>query len=371
MQSSDPVRIPYDLMLDNVKHLLAHIVDRLAHTTLSDRDAEVIADNILYGDMASVKQSHGINLLKSIIIPQIKVGAIRPNAEISVDETSSPTQAYIQGGKNFGQVLSDVAIDIAIRKAMEYGMSSVTVGNGSHFGAAGYWTRKMAMQGLEAQALINSSSKVMPVHGSCPYFGTDAWSITIPSAREELPFDYRQDMATSPHGQNVFTHAKAAGHKEFPAILWHVEKQKLTRDPGDFVDQADVRKNGKQFPIGLSEGVGHKGMCLTMSAHLMLSSVHPVFYIDPQDFHDEDNVNMRFDARRIDVFLPAEEVKRNIEHVMVDMLKKQNNPLMRIPGQQSERLYNEAMEQGIPYDAADLKNFDDLLEEYDVEQIHT
>jgi LDH2 family malate/lactate/ureidoglycolate dehydrogenase len=79
-------------------------------------------------------------------------------------------------------LLMEQATRLAIRKAHEHGMAIVAAhGSGSGTGAIGYFGREIAASGLIGIVLSQSPELVAPLGSYEPIFGTNPFSIGIPT----------------------------------------------------------------------------------------------------------------------------------------------------------------------------------------------
>ncbi|RXL39560.1 hypothetical protein EO238_35220, partial [Citrobacter sp. AAK_AS5] len=72
----------------------------------------------------------------SIYVERLLSGKQNPHAPLTV-VSEAPGTALLDGGAGMGQVIALRAMELAIRKAKETGISGVAVRNSSHFGFAG------------------------------------------------------------------------------------------------------------------------------------------------------------------------------------------------------------------------------------------
>jgi len=100
-------------------------------------DAKICSEILLESDKRGI-DSHGVNRFKPIYIDRIKRGILHPKTNIEVIKDFKAT-AVIDGHDGMGMVISKYAMDLAIKKAKEYGLGMVAVRNSSHYGIAGYY----------------------------------------------------------------------------------------------------------------------------------------------------------------------------------------------------------------------------------------
>ena len=116
------------------KTLHDFMVDAFKGVGVPEEDCEIVVDIILESDRRGI-ESHGCNRFKPIYIDRINAGIQNPvtNFEI-VKET--PTTAVVDGHDGMGQVIGYKSMEMAIKKAKEYGMGMVAVRNSCHYGIA-------------------------------------------------------------------------------------------------------------------------------------------------------------------------------------------------------------------------------------------
>ena len=104
--------------------------------------AEQSADVLLYADVRGI-DSHGVSNMLRYYVDAIRDGGInlQPRWRITHD---SPAACTIDSDGAHGGVIGPEAMRIAIERARQYGIGSVAVYNGGHYGAAAY-TAAMAL----------------------------------------------------------------------------------------------------------------------------------------------------------------------------------------------------------------------------------
>lgn len=154
-------------------------------------DAAICADVLIASDLRGI-ESHGIQRLK-LYYDRIKAGIQSVTTNITVVK-ETPTTARLDAGHGMGQVAAYRAMEIAIRKAREYGTGAVSVGNSTHFGIAGYYPLMAINEGMIGIAMTNARPAMAPTFGTENMMGTNPLAIGIPTD-EEFPFLI--DCATS------------------------------------------------------------------------------------------------------------------------------------------------------------------------------
>ena len=152
----------------------------------SEREAEAILEVLLYAQLRGNNQ--GIVKLIGTGIPKAK------DASEIKTEKDTKLSVVINGAKNHAMVVINQAVDTAIQKTKEHGMSLVGVNHiTTSSGALGFYAKKIARAGFVGFVFAGSMETVA-THGSYePIFGTNPLAIGIPTQKEPLVLD----MATA------------------------------------------------------------------------------------------------------------------------------------------------------------------------------
>ena len=155
-------------------------------------DAAIIGDVLLKADKLGF-DSHGVNRLKPIYLDRIKDGILNPVTQFEIVK-EGPTTAVIDGHNGMGHVIAFKAMNLAIKKAKEFGMSMVTVRNSSHYGFAGYYPLMAVKENMIGITGTNARPSVAPTFGVENMLGTNPLTFGMPS---DDPFPFLLDCATS------------------------------------------------------------------------------------------------------------------------------------------------------------------------------
>ena len=136
-------------------------LDALIKCGVKQDAAEAIADCCVITDMMGITTHGSVNIPK--YIKKMNAGGINKDATPSVI-TEGPTWARLNGNGGFGMYNGRYAIDLAMKKADEFGMSIVTVSDSGHFGACCCYSVYAAEKGYLAIAMSNTV-KLMCVPG--------------------------------------------------------------------------------------------------------------------------------------------------------------------------------------------------------------
>ncbi len=177
--------VPWDLMND-------FLTDAFAGYGVPREDAAICADVLLESDRRGI-ESHGCNRFKPIYIDRIKAGIQKPVTDILVLKEKAAT-AVLDAQDGMGMVASWRAMEMAIEKARQCGVSFVAVRNSTHYGIAGYWASMATKAGLIGINGTNARPSIAPTFGVENMLGTNPLTIGFPTD-EDFPF--MLDCATS------------------------------------------------------------------------------------------------------------------------------------------------------------------------------
>jgi LDH2 family malate/lactate/ureidoglycolate dehydrogenase len=95
-----------------------------------DDEADIGADLLVRADLRGV-ETHGVTRLP-IYIQRLQKGYVRAECKMTIVKEKGAT-AFIEAHGSMGHVVSYRAMEMAIRKAMEFGMGWVSVKDSGHF----------------------------------------------------------------------------------------------------------------------------------------------------------------------------------------------------------------------------------------------
>jgi len=214
-----------------------------------------LADNNLTGH-----DSHGfIRVIQ--YLQQIKDGLLFPAAKPKI-VSESPATAQIDGHRGFGQVVAKFSTEVAIKKAKEQGVSSVTMRYLGHLGRLGAYGEMAAREGCAAILFCATGGLALsqaPFGGAKRKLGTNPLALAFPAEKEGA---ISSDFATSVAAEGKVRVYRARGQKLPDG--WILDKEgRPSNDPNDFY------AGGAILPIGAS--VGYKGFCLAFMTDIFAS----------------------------------------------------------------------------------------------------
>ena len=225
----------------------------------SDADATTVADHLVESSLFG-HDSHG-TLRFYEYIEFIRNGHWNPNSEPRIIR-EKPCTAVVDGGGAMGQVGGTFATHLAIDKARQHGVATVTLRNTSHVGRCGAYPLLAARNGMIGLVFVNAGALGRQ---TAPYGGTEGKLSTNPIAfaaprRDRDPI--MVDMATSTTAEGKIR----VYHNRNEAVPegWLTDRSgRTSTDPTDFLN----RTGGALLPLG---GVAaHKGYCLSMIVEIL------------------------------------------------------------------------------------------------------
>lgn len=205
----------------------------------------------LVGANLTGHDSHGVGMIP-IYVEILKAGELHLNrTPDTVMQAGALT--VLDGGLGLGQVAGHAAMQVAIARAREHGISLTGLRNSHHIGRIGHWAELAAAEGLVSLHFVNVIST--PV--VAPWGGGDARLVTNPVAigvpRVGAP-PLVLDFATSKLAVGKVRVALNSG-KTLPADVLLDPQGQPTRDP------AQLFAGGALLPFGDHKGSGLALMC--------------------------------------------------------------------------------------------------------------
>ena len=164
-------------------------------------ESRIIVDVLIRADLYGI-ESHGVQRLvrydEEIVSGMVRTG-VQPEI---IHETGN--SAVIDARKAMGQVVSVMAMNMAIAKARSGGCGMVTVRNSNHFGIAGYYTGMAVEADLLGVCMTNSEAISVPTFGRQAMMGTNPIALAMPA--EPAAFSYDAATTVVPRGKlEVYT----------------------------------------------------------------------------------------------------------------------------------------------------------------------
>ena len=236
-------------------------------TTLgfSKDDAKCITDVLLKADLFGV-ESHGISRIQKYL-------KLITNNIVNINATpelvfETPISAIYDAKSAMGQLVSNQAMNQAIKKAKKSGIGLVQVRNSNHYGIAGYYVLKAMEQGLIGICMTNTMSIMVPTFSAEALLGSNPIAFGFPGGDKPFLFD----GATT-----VITRGKVELYKKLGKKLpydWTVNSEgKVEYDPDSVLASISQKQGGGILPVGGvgEEQSGYKGYGFAYICELLTS----------------------------------------------------------------------------------------------------
>lgn len=299
---------------------------------LRDEDAAFMGRCLVNADLRGV-HSHGTRWTANYL-RGLKAGQINPEARAKVVQDRDAA-AIVDGDRGVGHIAVHMAMNVAIKKAKEFGSSTVSVRRNGHCGAMAYYTQQAADAGCIGFAATTGGTMVAPWGGLERRVGLNPISWAAPTGRG---FSYNLDMAPSVVAGSKVDMARQRGER-IP-LDWALDAQ---GEPTD--DPELAMREGTLVPIG-----GPKGAGLGIAADILCAVLSGGRYGEEQSDRGGGQIVQAID---IEHYQPLSEFTARMDR-MVDYIKsskpKAGSNGVFIPGELEYLRRQEYGKTGIPLD---------------------
>lgn len=276
-----------------------------------EKDAEICTTILLESDRRGIP-THGVNRLKPVYLDRIAIGIQEPVTNITLLK-ETPTTAVLDGGNGMGMVVAHHAMELAIKKAKEYGMGMVAVRNSTHYGIAGYYLSMATEADCIGITGTNARPSIAPTFSVQNKLGTNPLALGVPT---DEPFPFLLDCATSiiQRGRiEVYDHL---GKTLPPNLVIGPDGQSMT-DPGEILKGLSTGR-AALAPLGGigDETAGYKGYGFATFTEILSAALQDGKYLSMLTGKDENGdpvpipLGHYFIAINTDAFMGAAVFKR-------------------------------------------------------------
>jgi LDH2 family malate/lactate/ureidoglycolate dehydrogenase len=231
------------------------VTDIFLHEGASLSNAECVAEHLVSANLSGV-DSHGVWHVPGYVAA-IRRKEIVPGASPAV-LTESPASLLVTGHWTFGQVATEYALDLVLKKAQHAGIAVASIVQAYHVGRLGDYAETAAEHGMIAMVwaagLAEVRPAVVPYGGSKRVFGTNPLAMGFPAGKQpRVMFDFATSAAAGVKVINAHRHGTSVPEG------WIVDKNgNPTTDPRAWAD------GGGAVPFG-----GHKGYALMVATEIL------------------------------------------------------------------------------------------------------
>jgi LDH2 family malate/lactate/ureidoglycolate dehydrogenase len=329
--------------------------------------AALAADVLLLSDMRGI-DSHGVARLTGYVrLWQKQRINATPDIKI-VHET--PTTATIDGDAGLGLVVAPFAMQIAIKKAEQYGSGWISIRNSNHFGIAGYHALMAVQKDMIGFAMTNASPLVAPTFSNERMLGTNPMCYAFPAGKYPPVI---VDMATSAAANGKLEIAQRAG-KQVPEGWLQDASGAYTTDPHALKSGGSLLPLGSDYEHGSHKGFGLSATVDILSAVLSGANYGPwvppfVSFLEPPTNPVGTGIGHFLGAMRVDGFRPVDEFKGHMDN-WVKRFKDASpiNPDQKviIPGEPEHEAEQDRRKNGIPIVDAVMEDLNEVAEKLKV-----
>ncbi len=336
----------------------------------SEEYAHLATDVLLKSDLRGI-DSHGVARLSGYVRlwEKQRINAT-PNIRI-VYET--PTTATVDGDAGLGLVVAPFAMQVAIKKAQQYGSGWVSVCNSNHFGIAGYHALMAVEKDMIGFAMTNASPLVAPTFANERMLGTNPMCYAFPAGKYPPLI---VDMATSAAANGKLEIAQRSG-KPVPEGWIQDTTGQYTTDPHA------LKTGGALLPLGSDREHGsHKGFGLSATVDILsgvLSGANYGPWVPPFVAFMEASANPPgqgighfLGAMRVDGFRPADDFKANLDNWIERFRSAKTvyeDQKVIIPGEPELEAEKDRKVNGIPLVQAVVDDLNALAERFGIKRL--
>lgn len=351
-------------MLFHHDDLRLFTVRTMQAVNVSESDAEAVADVLICADLRGI-DSHGIARLRRYV-DGVRSGRIAACVQPVIRREGKATVA-IDAGNGLGQPVSRMAMNVAIRKAFEFGLGMATVCRSNHFGIAGYYAQTALAHGLFAIVGTNASPQVAPTHGASPMFGTNPLAVAFPTGGD-VPFVL--DAATSVVSRGKLERLEREGRQAYPGCAIGPDGQPAT-DIAQLVGGLQRREGYALLPLGgAGEQLGgHKGYGLALLVEILSGPLAGALWGRHVYGDQGAGLGHFFLCGRVDAFLPVAEFRAQTDRMFAEIRsspKASGAERIYLPGEREYETEQLRRVAGIPLPPAVVEDLHQIADEVGV-----
>lgn len=307
------------------------------------------ADALLSADVRGI-DSHGVARLSGYV-RLWDAGRVNATPVIKVIH-ETPSTAVVDGDRGLGLVVAPIAMDVAIKKALQVGTGWVSVQNSNHFGIAAYHAMKALEHDMLGMAMTNASPLVVPTFSKDRMLGTNPICVAVPAGEQPA---FVADFATTTAANGKL---EILQRKNLQTPLGWIQD----KDGNDTTDADILKKGGALLPLGSdADHSSHKGYALGAIVDIfsgLLSGANyapwvPPFpaYVPMPARQPGKGIGHFLGAMRIDAFRPAQEFKAAMDDWIMGF--RNNRPVegkdkVLVPGDPEREIAAHRLLSGIP-----------------------
>jgi (2R)-3-sulfolactate dehydrogenase (NADP+) len=273
----------------------------------------------------------------------LEIGKIAGTAQPQVSKTA-PGLLKVDAANGFAHPAYEMGEQQLVSMAKEQGIALMGISNAYACGVLGYFTRRIANQGLICIMTSNTSSAMAPWGGKTPFLGTNPWSFSVPRTEFPLVID---SSSTATAYVNV---ANAAASGASIPSHWALDSNgKPTTNPNSGLA-------GSIAPAG-----GHKGAALALMVEVLSAGLTYSNWSHQASNLGNDEGGPPMLGQTFIVIRPdglgANDMAERLERMLTEMTTQEG---VRVPGDRKQRNREHAEQFGVDVDDAMWKQLTSL-----------
>ena len=253
-----------------------------------DAGAAITTDSLVSAEIEGIS-SHGVALLP-LYIERLEAGGVSAGAVARIVEDFGGL-VTMTADHGLGQVSAMAAVELAQQRAAEHGLCFVSVRQAFHFGAAAFWAKRLAREGMVGMALSNTRPLMPAPGGAQRVVGNNPMAVAFPSDTGETLV---VDMAMSATAMGRIRLAE--GRDEPIPLGWATDAQGTpTTSAADAIKGMLLPAAG---PKGFGLAVVIDLLCGALSAGSVGAAVKPL-YGNASEHYDCSHAFLAIDANRV------------------------------------------------------------------------
>jgi (2R)-3-sulfolactate dehydrogenase (NADP+) len=261
----------------------------------------------------------------------LRVGKIAGQAQPVLSKHAAGS-LRVDAADGFAHPAYEAAETALIEAARSQGIAILGITNAYACGVLGYFTARLARQGLVTLMFANASSTMAPWGGRKAFFGTNPWSMAAPREGDPLILD-------SSSSATAYVNLASAAAQNVPIPPnWALDmKGQPTTDP-------HAALQGTIAPAG-----GHKGSALALMVEVLAAGLTGAHWSHKASSLGDDLGGPPRLGQSIIAIQPGDTgFASRVEGLLADM---QEEPGVRIPGDRRHTHRRQAEADGVPVDA--------------------
>ncbi len=350
-----------DQVLVDHEALRRTIADLFVACGVSEAEANAGADVLVTADLRGV-ETHGCSNMLRQYIGWFRSDTHNPQPNWKVVHEARGT-ATIDGDRGLGILQGGPAMQLAIDKARDVGVGTVTMRNSGHLGPIGHFAYQAAEQGMIGMCMTASSLLIVPTFGALPRYGTNPIAFAAPARSQ--PF-MLFDAAMSSVASNKIGLARRVGADMEPG--WIAEP-----DGTPIMDERPAPTGSfNLLPLGGTREQGsHKGYGLGLLVEVMTTLLAGDV---PRMIERDTKPRHSFTAYNIEAFTDLEAFKDTMDRTLQTLMDTPPAPghdRVLYPGLPEHETEKRRRANGIPLHKEVIDWFNGITAELSVAPLET